>query len=501
MKRPNILWYCTDQQRFDTIASLGNEHINTPVLDRLAESGVAFTRAYTQAPICTPSRASFLTGRYPAAHHVHRNGNDFFPQSERLVTKILADAGYDCALAGKLHLSRAKGRVELRPDDGYRSFNWSHHPAPDWGEGHAYETWLRDDCGVDPVELFASYRDKPYGVPEKYHQTTWCTEMAIGFIDEPRDGPWLVSLNPFDPHPPFDAPESYLDRYDPATLPPPIFDQQDIVHQQKYRDIDQQSRISIDPNEATRRVDADAGDREALKHDNDPNRDRASDPPKSYDPQQIKASYYGMIELIDTQLGRILDHLEERGELDNTIIIFTSDHGELLGDHGLLFKGCRFFEGLVHVPLIMCFPGNWRPGSRANGLVELVDLAPTILDAVGLPIPPEMQGTSLVPVLEGRSNGNKIKPYVVSEYWDAVECPDGHQDHTHATMYFDGRYKSIVYHGHDLGELYDLETDPDEIDDLWGKPAASALKQEIILRHLDAYAKSTWPGIERTSAY
>ena len=498
MDKPNILWYCTDQQRFDTIASLGNEHIHTPVLDRLVRSGVAFTQAYTQSPICTPSRATFLTGRYPAAHHVHRNGNDFFPESERLVTRILADAGYDCALAGKLHLSRAKGRIERRPDDGYRVFHWSHHPAPDWPEGHAYDTWLRTECGVDPVELYASYREEPYGVQEEYHQTTWCTEMALRFIDEKRDGPWLVSLNPFDPHPPFDAPESYLNRYDPASLPPPIFVTKDPEHQKRFIHVDQQSRVSIDPVEAP---DADRRGPERPNRDDDSFRDRASDPPRSYDPQLVKASYYGMIELIDTQFGRILDHLESRGELDNTIVVFTSDHGELLGDHGLLYKGCRFFEGLTHVPLIMSYPGRWNSSLRANGLVELIDLAPTLLDAIGLPVPADMQGRSLVPVLEGRADPETIKPYVLSEYWDAIECPDGKQDHTHATMYFDGRYKSVIYHGHGLGELYDLAEDPDEVDDLWDKPEATKLKQKVALRHLDAYAESTWAGIDRTGAY
>ena len=205
MRPPNILWYCTDQQRWDTVRALGNPDINTPNLDRLVASGMAFERAYCQAPICTPSRASFLTGRYPAAHHVHRNGIDVFPGQERLVPRILADSGYDCGLAGKLHLSRAKGRVERRPDDGYRVFKWSHHPKPDWPEGHDYADWLKEEKGVDADALFAEYANKPYGVPAELHQTTWCTEMVLRFIDEEREGPWLMSVNPFDPHPPFDA--------------------------------------------------------------------------------------------------------------------------------------------------------------------------------------------------------------------------------------------------------------------------------------------------------
>jgi len=113
--RPNILWYCTDQQRYDTIHALNNPHIHTPNIDTICKEGIVFARAYAQSPICTPSRATFLTGRYPNTHHVHRNNNEFFPPSEVLVTKLLADAGYECALAGKLHLSKAsKGNLEKR---------------------------------------------------------------------------------------------------------------------------------------------------------------------------------------------------------------------------------------------------------------------------------------------------------------------------------------------------------------------------------------------------
>src|SRR5690554_3302614 len=200
--RPNILWYCTDQQRYDTICALGNKYIHTPNLDRLTQNGVAFTNTYTQCPVCTPSRATFLTGKYPATHHVQRNGNDYFPSSEVLVTKLMADAGYDCGLIGKLHLSRCDGRTERRPEnDGYRVYKWSHHPNPDYPEGHDYADWLKEEKGVDPIELYRKLSGSVgVGVPAELHQTTWCSEMAIRFIKEDRKRPWLLSVNPFDPH-------------------------------------------------------------------------------------------------------------------------------------------------------------------------------------------------------------------------------------------------------------------------------------------------------------
>ena len=151
-QRPNILWICTDQQRYDTIGALGNDKVSTPNLDQLTRDGVAFERAYCQSPICTPSRASFLTGMYPSSIRVCRNGNPEFPDFPPLISKTLADAGYTCGLIGKLHLSSAYGRVEKRADDGYSYWQYSHAPRDDWREGHDYADWVRSR-GADLSEL------------------------------------------------------------------------------------------------------------------------------------------------------------------------------------------------------------------------------------------------------------------------------------------------------------------------------------------------------------
>ena len=149
-----ILWICTDQQRGDTIHALGNDHIRTPNLDRLCAEGAAFTRAYCQAPICTPSRASFLTGMYPSTVHACMNGNDHWADAAPLITRTLADVGYDCGLSGKLHLAAAQGRIEKRADDGYRYFQWSHDPQDRWPEGHDYQpscACRRESCSPRPL--------------------------------------------------------------------------------------------------------------------------------------------------------------------------------------------------------------------------------------------------------------------------------------------------------------------------------------------------------------
>jgi arylsulfatase A-like enzyme len=485
--RPNILWLCTDQQRWDTIGALGNAHIRTPTLDALCGAGTAFDHAYTQSPICTPSRASMLTGRYPASHHVYRNGNAFWPSHEVLVTKLLADAGYDCGLIGKLHLSAAKYH-EARADDGYRVFHWNHHPTPDAARGDAYEHWLRHEKGVDPQAL---YRDKGAfcapGVPAELHQTTWCAEMAIRFIEDRRDGPWLLSVNFFDPHAPFDAPPEALAGIDPASLPLPLWRDSDAERWRDFAQVDQQQLVPQDPR---------------IRHAEQPpppaERDHdkvASHVPEGYDALQVKANYYAMIQHIDAQLARVMAALRRSGQLENTIVLFHSDHGEQLGDHGLVLKGCRFFDGLVRVPMIWSWPGRIREGLVSPALVELVDIAPTLLEAAGLEVPWFMQGRSLLPILEGRADPLHHKAHVVSEFHDAIGAG---RNRSHASMVFDGRYKSVVYHGQPIGEIFDHATDPGEFENLWPDVALRAARLQA---HLDALAGTISAGPPRSAPY
>ena len=474
-ERPNILWICTDQQRYDTIRALGNAHIRTPNLDRLAAEGVAFSRAYCQSPICTPSRASFLTGRYPSTIHVNRNGNAYFPREVKLITRTLADVGYDCGLVGKLHLSAANGRVEQRPDDGYRVFKWSHHPQPEdyWPtEDHAYQLWLEEQ-GISWEEAYGARSDTGWtpqeeyrpGIAAPYHQTTWCADETIAFINTKRDGPWLMSVNPFDPHPPFDPPLEYLQRMDIEGMPLPLFREEELQSQVTFRGIDHQTEAPRSP------------------HD--------------YDARRMVAAYYAQIELIDDQVGRMIDALEASGQRKRTLIIFTSDHGEMLGDHGLLLKGCRFYEGAVHIPLIISWPGRLAQGLRSDALVELTDLVPTLLDLTGLPIGEEVQGLSLHGLLCGQADPRQHRPFVRCEYHDALARPLA----SHANMIYDGHYKLAIYHGHDVGELYDLRTDPQEFDNLWATPQARDIRERLLKQLFDAVMLATDPGQPRVGRF
>ncbi|MFW5814163.1 MAG: sulfatase [Spirochaetota bacterium] len=463
--RPNILWICSDQQRFDTLGVTGNELIRTPNLDRLASEGTVFNRAYSQAPICTPSRASFLTGMYASTVHACTNGNERWAEAAPLLPAMLRDgAGYDCGLSGKLHLAGAQGRVEPRPaDDGYRFFRWSHHPIDDWDEGHDYADWIRSQ-GMDPARI---YEENGF-YPAEIHQTTWCTDEAIRFIDEERDGPWLMSINYFDPHPAFDPPASHRSRYDPAAMPGPHYRESDLAAQALLEGVDFQS----------------------------PPRD-----PDEFDAKTLQAAYYAMIELIDENVGRLLDHLERTGARENTIIVYTSDHGESLGDHGLLLKGCRFYEGLVRVPLIVAGPG-FAAGQRSDALVELTDIAPTLLEVAGMEPPERFVGRSLAPMLRGEATLDRHRDHVRSEYYHTLSRKAPGRDEfngSYATMIRDDRYKLVVYHGHPVGELFDLEADPWEHENLWDDPAHAEVRFRLLKQSFDdtAFAVDLGPGQTR----
>ena len=487
----NILWYCSDQQRHDTIGAFGNRFVRTPTIDRLIGKGVGFDHAFAQSPVCTPSRASFLTGRYPATTHAFRNGARAFPAHEKLVTKYFAEAGYDCGLVGKMHLAAALKDREPRPDDGYRYYCWSHHPGPEGPSVNAYHDWLREEKNVDPIELFASLPGfcGP-GVPRSLHQTTWATEMAIRFIEEKRNGPWLLSINTFAPHPPFDPPEEFLSHYETTQLPAPLFRPSDIPRQRMFSAVPQQSMEAVDPDGIMPLLDKDPDANNRLRW--------AHRPPASFDGRGVKAAYYAMIDHIDAELCRLIDWLDSSGQLEDTLIVYQSDHGELLGDHGLIYKGCRFFEGLVRVPLIFCGEKFVQPQGVSHAMVELIDVPVTLMDLAGLEIPPAMQGRSLVPLLRGQAPLHEHRQHVVSEYNDSLGSA-AIPGEAHASMYRGRRHKHVVYHNLDLVEIFDLANDPGEFTNLWTEPGNEALKADLMHRHFDAMMSTVGAGIERVA--
>jgi arylsulfatase len=469
---PNILWICTDQQRFDTLGCYGNPHVLTPNLDRLAASGVLFENAFCQSPVCTPSRASFLTGRYPRATRCRQNGQDI-PNDEVLVTRLINDAGYLCGLSGKLHISACNPatnrETERRIDDGYDVFHWSHHPYQQWGTpANEYQLWLRENGRKYRREPF---EHSPYvytSMPQDYHHSAWCVQKAVNFIEECTafERPWLFSINMFDPHHPFDPSpellERYLDRLD--DIPLPNYVEGELANKPIFQQIDHKA--------------AQGG------------KGHAYDSMSDDDHRLIRAAYWAMIEGIDMQVGRLLDYLAESGVLDNTLVIFTSDHGEMLGDHGLYYKGPFFYEPAVHVPLIMAWPGHIAPGTRSPALVELVDIAPTLLDVVGLERYPGMQGQSLWPLLMD-TDRRQHRQDIYCEYYNA--SPLHTSPMAYLTMLRTDRHKLVAVHGLEQGELYDLQDDPGETRNQWDNENCAAVKMRLLKRLCDRMAWTVDP--------
>jgi arylsulfatase len=460
---PNILWICTDQQKWNTIGALGNPYVKTPNIDRLVKEGISFTKAHCQSPFCTPSRASFLTGMYPSTIHATKNGAAQWPETAPLITKTLKDAGYECGLSGKLHLSTAMAnRPEKRPeDDGYQVFHYSHSPYQN-GSANDYIMHYMEK-GIDILKL-----KKELGyVPAEYHQTTWCTDRAIDFIKEKREWPWLFSLNIFDPHGPFDPPKKYVDRYSIEELPDPVFTASDIKEKAVFNNVMFQSV------------------------------------PKKYTDKENKtrlAKYWAQIDLIDENIGRLLKTLEETGQLNNTLIIFSSDHGDMTGDHGLVNKGARFYESLVRVPLIFWYPQFFEQNLKSNALVELTDIVPSLLELTGLPVSKRIQGKSLLSILTGNQPADFHRDFVRSEFYDGGMSKKRHT-FGFATMYRNDRYKIVNYHGHEKGELFDLYNDPEEFHNLWDDPEYKDIRFDLMKKNFDITVQSIDTGPERLGRY
>jgi arylsulfatase A-like enzyme len=523
MPAPNVLWICTDQQRFDTLGCYGNDLVDTENVDELAAEGVRFDRAFCQSPVCTPSRASFLTGRYPRTTRTRQNGQAI-PDDEVLVTRQLADAGYTCGLSGKLHIAPGNPEhadrvpmTERRIDDGYADFHWSQDPINrDLWPTNEYHQWLRER-GVEYETR--PYRDSEYvqtSMPAEHHATTWCAEKAITFVEENErfDDPWLFSVNIFDPHTPFDPPEAYLERYVDRLAEIPLPD---------YTDGERETKPiyhSVPP-----------GSSERARFPFDEMSDR--------DHRMMRAAYWAMIDLIDDQVGRMLDALERTGQREDTIVIFMSDHGEMLGDHGIYLKGPYFYEPAVRVPLVVSAPELVEPGRVSDALVELTDVSPTLLDAAGVEHHPGMQGASLWPMLTGEAPLDSHRESVYSEYYHALERPgfyDRFQEETgpergtesfhrpfertdvmpafhdklddvegvtlpYATMVRTDRYKLVRVHGLDTGELYDLEADPSETENRYDDPDYADVRARMFERLADRMAGTIDPLPQRHARF
>lgn len=480
MKKPNILWICTDQQRYDCLGCYGNDKLDTPNIDRLAEEGVLFRNTYCQSPVCSPSRASFLTGRYPRTCGVRQNGQRISDR-EVLISKIFSDYGYTAGLAGKLHISPCHPSVspdyEPRIDDGYRVFHWSHHPdfygkkESNWPLNE-YNMWLNDQGKAYNRVPYKGSKYVYTGMEKELHQSHWCAKEAASFIRAHGgyENPWIFSLNFYDPHHDFDPPEDLLEKYIGR------LGKEDLPN---YREgeLDQKTYVEKRDHEGAYGTPGFFNYNEMTEEDH----------------LLIKAAYYAMIEMVDIEVGNVIRVLKESGQYENTIIIFTSDHGEMLGDHGIYLKGPYFYDPLVKVPLIISYPGHVLKGVKRDAMTELLDLAPTLLELAGFGRETGMQGMSLARLLTDSGAPDYHRNAVYSEYYNSM---GNHEDcKAYVTMAANSRYKLVYCHSTDQAELYDLEADPDETENLYGRPDMTEVKVKMLetMVNLMAYTMDPLP--------
>jgi arylsulfatase A-like enzyme len=466
-RRPNVLWIMADQFRWDCLGANHNRLIRTPHLDRLAARSANFTNAFVQAPVCVPSRISYFTGRYP---HSHRNRVNYTPCDTREVFlhRMLKDAGYQTGAVGKLHFhpptadhAHATGFDRVWLDDGV-------------GARDPYSDYVKWRNAHDPQARFpyhATVKNPPPGrnpfravIDYEYTQTHWVGLKTRELLREfaPSEKPFFLFSSFFKPHAPFTVPAPFDAMYDDVEIPLPRLVGPDYIGKLPLplqRLILRGTPVYDTP-------------RERL--------------------QWIYRSYYGSVSMVDREVGSILDELDRSGAAANTIVIFCTDHGDQLLEHGLQGKNV-FFESSVRTPFLVSFPGRARSG-RYEELVESVDVAPTVLEWCGLPVPDRVQGRSLAPLLGGggyrprdRVFAENIIPEVITSGQLQFEFVPGRGigdiRHPDAKMVRTSRWKLNFYPGHG-GELYDLANDPGEWENLYSDPAhratASELKESLL---------------------
>lgn len=487
-KKPNIILFMCDQLRFDALGCYGNNQIHTPNIDRIALNGSTFDNHFVQNPVCSPSRCTVLTGRYPRNHGTRDNGIPL-RDSEITLPQVLRENGYVTAALGKMHITTQfmpkEDEQDDWPEDAY-GFDIIHTTC-DCKTGE-YLNWLKENSPADYEEVkrqgerkrkedTASAADKDVSGPPQvyfsninpqYHQTHWIADRMIDLIEDAKpEHPFFAYCSFVDPHHPFDPPKPYADMYDPDKLEKPVRNEGELQDKPPHFIKAQTARGFSNEKYDYRTL-------------------------SDHEWGQVKAAYYGMITLIDDNIGRIMNVLEKKEILEDTLILFTNDHGELLGDHGLLFKGPFHYDSIIKAPMILSWPGVIPKGSRYSQVTEHTDIMPTLLEYAGIRPPYGVQGASMGTCLRGDKGGGKA--YALTEF----NCYDWGLSVKTLT----GKdYKLTYYAGEDYGELYDRNQDLEEFVNLWEDEDYEEIKAYLIRKLMDRLIETEDPLPLRIGKY
>lgn len=442
---PNILLIMTDQQRWDALGCAGG-WVQTPNIDRLAAEGVRFPNAYTNAPACVPARVSLALGRYPHNHRVWRNKRNTLSPDRRTWMAAIRDAGYSTSVFGKTHLHpqtgdlrdrehlvRAYGLDHVDEIAGPRASSRCRSNLTDLWEAagvyDAYKRDLRDRLTGKP------WVARPSPLPFELYPDVYVGRRAAAYLRRyAGEKPWFCWVSFGGPHEPWDAPEPYASRYEPAAMPPPVQPHRD-GHARPRGLLDARRPLAFEPGDVAR----------------------------------LRANYAGKVTLIDDQVGEILRVVEERGEWDRTVVAFVSDHGEMNGDHGLLYKN-NFLNPAARVPFVVRLPRSGAAGAVSPAMVELMDVGATLAELAGARPLRRSLARSLVPGLADPSRPHR--DVAVSELRREV-------------MAATADWKLALNRQGEVYLLYDLRTDPSETHNVAGLPRYAEVEHDLS-RRLDA---------------
>ncbi len=501
-QKKNLLFIMTDQQRFDALSIAGNGILETPNLDRLARQGAWFENAYSACAVCTPARSSILTGHTVEHTGMRRNDRAYYYDEEEVMTmptfdEILAEKGYHCEYYGKWHSQTSHTGVYKNPKQAsasgksvfgpggqkfvYLDYLEEHVPVREPAEGELYDKLSGRPYKTDPLdkhhgmtteELSALNKQFPqcdmHGVlqiPAEYTLTAFQARETIAALERLKDKAFSITCSFHFPHAPMLPPEPYYSMYPPEEMIPPV-SISDHMENSPYRSVN--GRLEN---------------------------------PEYSDPELIRymiSNYYGLVTEIDHWVGEILDRLEELGLAENTLVIFTSDHGEMLGAHGLREKNV-FYEESAHIPLLIRCPGEIKGGTKVDGYVSHVDLFATILDYLGLEEHPS-DGKSLRGLIEGIDE--EYGEYVVTEWNYRGDIVPNY-------MIVKGGWKLMIPYSEDsrvINTLYDLSNDPHEMNNLLGSNPERELYLEraeelrsCLLEWLQKNGSRHYDGVRRRS--